>query len=112
MIIWTITSTSSDTPADAGSADTRDRATDEAITAAVDYFAVHAEDPIGSVALTIVVGDSYAIAGPGYDESGAYAPASTRAGLLHLSDGLACRYPAAWELSVTNDRDHPTDARA
>ncbi len=112
MIVWTITSKNSETSDDAGSADTLDLAVDEAITAALDYFTAHAEDPIGSVALTIVVGDSYAIAGPGYDENGVYAPDSTRAGLLYLGDGLAYRYPAVWGLSFTGDRDCWSAARA
>jgi len=108
MIIWTITPHGGETPAAVGGADTRDLAVEQATAAAMDYFADHAHDAPGSIALTIV-GNTESIASPGYDDNGTYEPHRTAAGTEHddfffttnLDADVATEYACRWSIEDT-----------
>jgi len=73
-------------------------AADNAIAAALDYFAAATAPTPGlgahTIAATLLVGQTEVIAGPGYDRCGAYAAEATAAGLQTVRDHLAAEAPA------------------
>ncbi len=95
MIMWTVTAEQATTPAAAGCESSRGCAADNAIAAALDYFAAP-KPGLGAhaIAATLLVGKTEVIAGPGYDRCGVYAAEATAAGLQTVRGHLAAEAPA------------------
>ncbi len=97
MITWTVTAEQATAPAATGRESSRGCAADNAITAALDYFAAATAPTLGlgahTIAATLLVGETEVIAGPGYDRCGVYAAEATAAGLQTVRDHLAAEAP-------------------
>jgi len=96
VITWTVTAEQA--TAAAGCESSRGCAADNAIAAALDYFAAATAPTPGlgahTIAATLLVGQTEVIAGPRYDRCGAYAAEATAAGLQTVRDHLAAEAPA------------------
>lgn len=108
MINWKITTTEQMTFVDAGSADTRALAAEEAIDAALAHFVVHADSALGINAITITVGDDDIIAGPGFTPTGDYDEDGTRRGMYDARDQLSGWPRGSWHFASST----PTDRAA
>jgi len=97
VITWTVTAEQATAPTAAGCESSRGCAADNAIAAALDYFAAATAPTPGlgahTIAATLLVGETEVIAGPGFDRCGVYAAEATAAGLQTVRDHLAAEAP-------------------